>query len=35
MSGEGMNMPLRMESVLEEISLMYIQSICEAYAEHM
>ena len=35
MSGEGMNMPLRMESVLEEISLMYIQSIYSAYVEHM
>jgi len=33
MSGEGTNMPLRMESVLEEISPMHTQSICKAYAE--
>lgn len=33
MSGEGTNMPLRMESVLEDISFMYTQSICRAYAE--
>ena len=35
MSSKGMNMPLRMESVLEKISFMYIQSICRAYALHM
>ena len=35
MSSEGMNMPLRMESVLEKISFMYIQSICRAYALHI